>query len=171
MTETNDTLVVGVDIGGTKVAAGMVDRNGEIKIAFARRWWRTAAAAKHSQRWYLQSICFLRTMRKRETLIRGIGICAPGPLGSEDRSRDQSSKCSVLAQFSPGSGNRESLSRPGEGRERRERRGPRGIALGGRPRLSPHFLRRIGTGIGTGIVFDGKNLQRPNRRRAPKADI
>ena len=31
MTEANHTLVVGVDIGGTKVAAGLVDRNGEIK--------------------------------------------------------------------------------------------------------------------------------------------
>jgi len=31
MTETSNTLVVGVDIGGTKVAAGLVDRNGEIK--------------------------------------------------------------------------------------------------------------------------------------------
>ena len=31
MTKTNDTLVVGVDIASTKVAAGLVDRNGEIK--------------------------------------------------------------------------------------------------------------------------------------------
>ena len=31
MTTTDHTLVVGVDIGGTKVAAGVVNRNGEIQ--------------------------------------------------------------------------------------------------------------------------------------------
>jgi len=31
MTEPYDGLIVGVDVGGTKVAAGLVDSNGEIK--------------------------------------------------------------------------------------------------------------------------------------------
>ncbi len=80
MTGTDDTLVVGVDIGGTKVAAGLVNRNGEIKSQT-----RTPMAANGSSEEGLASVIsaidllFAQDPQAR-TLIRGIGICAPGPL-------------------------------------------------------------------------------------------
>jgi glucokinase len=80
MTKPNDTLVVGADIGGTKVAAGLVDRNGEIKTQV-----RTPMVANRGPGDGLAAVVsaidllFARDAKTR-SLIRGIGICAPGPL-------------------------------------------------------------------------------------------
>ncbi len=80
MTENNDALVVGVDIGGTKVAGGLVDRNGEIKTQV-----RTPMVANRDPGDGLAAVVsaidllFAHDANTR-TLIRGIGICAPGPL-------------------------------------------------------------------------------------------
>lgn len=80
MTKTNDTLVVGVDIGGTKVAAGLVNRNGEIKTQV-----RTPMVANKEPGEGLAAVVsaidlLLSHDAMARTLIRGIGICAPGPL-------------------------------------------------------------------------------------------
>jgi glucokinase len=80
MTETNDTLVVGVDVGGTKVAAGLVDSNGEIKTQV-----RTPMVAHGDGSEGLAAVVsaidlLFTNDPKARTLIRGIGICAPGPL-------------------------------------------------------------------------------------------
>ncbi len=80
MTEPNDALVVGVDIGGTKVAAGLVDRNGEIKTQV-----RTPMVANRGPDEGLAAVVsaidllFARDAKARSS-VRGIGICAPGPL-------------------------------------------------------------------------------------------
>ena len=80
MTKTNDTLVVGVDIGGTKVAAGLVDREGAIKSQT-----RTPMVANRDAGEGLAAVIsaidvlFAQDAKVRSK-IRGIGICAPGPL-------------------------------------------------------------------------------------------
>ena len=80
MTETNDTFVVGVDIGGTKVAAGLVDREGAIKSQT-----RTPMIANREASEGLAAVisaidALFAQDAKARTLNRGIGICAPGPL-------------------------------------------------------------------------------------------
>jgi glucokinase len=80
MTEPNDTLVVGVDIGGTKVAAGLVDREGAIKSQT-----RTPMVANRDAGEGLAAVIsaidvLFAQDAKARTKIRGIGICAPGPL-------------------------------------------------------------------------------------------
>ena len=80
MTEPNDTLVVGVDIGGTKVAAGLVDREGAIKSQT-----RTPMVANREAGEGLAAVIsaidvLFAQDAKARSLIRGIGICAPGPL-------------------------------------------------------------------------------------------
>ena len=80
MTKTNDTLVVGVDIGGTKVAAGLVDREGAIKSQT-----RTPMVANRDAGEGLAAVIsaidvLFAQDAKARTQIRGIGICAPGPL-------------------------------------------------------------------------------------------
>ena len=80
MTETNNTLVVGVDIGGTKVAAGLVDGHGEIKSQ-TRTPMVANRDAGEGLAAVLSAIDLLFTHdAKARTHIRGIGICAPGPL-------------------------------------------------------------------------------------------
>jgi glucokinase len=80
MTEPNDTLVVGVDIGGTKVAAGLVDREGAIKSQT-----RTPMVANREAGEGLAAVVSAIDLlfaqdTKARVRIRGIGICAPGPL-------------------------------------------------------------------------------------------
>lgn len=80
MTGTSNTLVVGVDVGGTKVAAGLVDRHGEIKTQV-----RTPMVANGDAGEGLAAVVsaidlVLDHDANTRSQIRGIGICAPGPL-------------------------------------------------------------------------------------------
>jgi glucokinase len=78
-----DDLVIGVDIGGTKVAAGLVDLGG--KVLFHTRNpmvcsdgpVRALAAVTQAIETVSAQATSIAEDRK---LIRGIGICSPGPL-------------------------------------------------------------------------------------------
>ncbi len=70
--------VIGVDIGGTKIAAGVVDNKGQILDditlpTLAQKGYKVSIQQVYKAIEYL-----LKTKKKSE--IKGIGICAPGPL-------------------------------------------------------------------------------------------
>jgi glucokinase len=76
----DNALRIGVDIGGTKVAAGLVDPFGEIIFKT-----RTEMVAIKGAREGLRSVTraideVLEVAAARGTRPSGIGICAPGPL-------------------------------------------------------------------------------------------
>ena len=149
-----DSLVVGVDIGGTKVAAGLVDSRGEI---CARS--RTPMIANDASRGLAAVSTAIRELLScspGQQQMPAIGICAPGPLNPvtgiiinppnvpgwhnfplrEEVRRlfrvsvkiDNDANAAALAETKWGAG-----------------RGYRNV-----------FYATIGTGIGTGIVFDGR---------------
>lgn len=153
---TQSGLAIGVDIGGTKVAAGLVDRCGEI-----RSQTRTPMAANGTAAAGLKAVTsaidsLLSADATLKTTIRGIGICSPGPLDPKTGvvvnppnlpcwrnfplaaeveaiyhvpvRVDNDANAAALAEVRWGAG-----------------RGYRYV-----------FYATIGTGIGTGIVFDGK---------------
>jgi glucokinase len=73
-------LIVGVDIGGTKVAAGLVDHSGTILAQS-----RTAMVANDAPRGLAAVAAAIEDLRSRAVSGAGfqphaIGICAPGPL-------------------------------------------------------------------------------------------
>ena len=72
-----DNLFVGVDIGGTKVAAGLVNANGDILSQT-----RIAMVANGSAADGLNAIlsAISKTLPSDSRSVHGIGICAPGPL-------------------------------------------------------------------------------------------
>ena len=78
-----DGLVIGVDIGGTKVAAGLVDPTGEILCHN-----RNPMVSNHGAASALDAVTqAIETasasavgVAGAHNLIRGIGICSPGPL-------------------------------------------------------------------------------------------
>jgi glucokinase len=147
--------VIGIDVGGTKVAAGLVDARGEIH---ARS--RTPMVANDAARGLAavrSAIAELQRCAGTFDAPQAIGICAPGPLnpisgmiinppnlpgwhnfplGDELRRIypgavvriDNDANAAALAEAKWGAG-----------------RGYRNV-----------FYATIGTGIGTGIVFDGK---------------
>ena len=153
---TTENLFVGVDVGGTKVAAGLVNSQGEI-VANLREPMVAdgdAAAGLASVTGAVDAL-FAANANAREA-IRGIGICAPGPLDpktgivinppnlkcwrnfplASELSRrygvavkiDNDANAAALAEVRWGAG-----------------RGYKNV-----------FYACIGTGIGTGIVFDGR---------------
>jgi glucokinase len=75
-----DSYVIGVDIGGTKVAAGFVNRSGEISHVTRVRMVSDseAAAGLSSVTEALDSL--LAKAQENHWTIRAIGVCAPGPL-------------------------------------------------------------------------------------------
>src|SRR5580765_2566651 len=71
-----DASYVGVDVGGTKVAAGLVDTNGRI-LSRIRVPMVSDASAEEGLNAVLSAI---EQVTAGSTTIAGIGICAPGPL-------------------------------------------------------------------------------------------
>jgi glucokinase len=148
-------IVVGVDIGGTKVAAGLVNAEGEI-LARNRTLMLTTGAPSNGLAAVSTAIRGLFTDASSQNQIAAIGICAPGPLNpktgviinppnlplwhnyalAEEMHRvynvsirvDNDANAAALAEAKWGAG-----------------RGYRNI-----------FYATVGTGIGTGIILDGR---------------
>jgi len=149
---------IGVDVGGTKVASGLVDSGGEITHQTRIPMVATDAAAGLAA--VTSAIDSVRAATNLEPelrgLISGIGICAPGPLDPRTgviinppnlpgwRNFPLASLISKSYRMPvrvDNDGNAAALAEAiwGAGR------GYRNI-----------FCATIGTGIGTGIVFDGR---------------
>ncbi|MFZ0138567.1 MAG: ROK family protein [Candidatus Sulfotelmatobacter sp.] len=156
--QVSDPCFIGVDVGGTKVAAGLVDSIGEIthqtRIPMAAADGAAGLAAVTAAIDTVRAV----TEHKPESkcLIAGIGICAPGPLDPRTGIvinppnlpgwrnfplAELISKSYGLPVRVDNDGNAAALAEAiwGAGR------GYRNV-----------FCATIGTGIGTGIVFDGR---------------
>jgi glucokinase len=151
----SDRLIVGVDVGGTKVAAGLVDARGEIRARSRAPMVATDAARGLAA--VGAALRELLSAPSRQEDVAAIGVCAPGPLNpltgviinppnvpawhnfplaaelrrlfpSAEVKIDNDANAAALAEAKWGAG-----------------RGYHNV-----------FYATIGTGIGTGIVFDGK---------------
>jgi glucokinase len=76
---TRDQLIIGVDIGGTKVAAGLIDYAGEIQQQ-VRKPMVSDSDAPAGLRAVQAAIEELYANGEDPAIVSGIGICAPGPL-------------------------------------------------------------------------------------------
>ena len=159
MTQTaGDDYNIGVDIGGTKVAAGLVSATG--KISDQTRVPMIANDAAAGLAAVITAIDSVRRLAasdaQTKAFIAGIGICAPGPLDPRTgvvvnppnlpgwRNFPLAAEVSKVYQMPvrlDNDGNAVALAEAlwGAGR------GYRNV-----------FAATIGTGIGTGIVFDGR---------------
>jgi glucokinase len=154
--ETNDTLVVGVDIGGTKVAAGLVNRKGEIKAHV-----RTPMVANREAGEGLAAVLsaidlLLDNDADARARIRGIGICAPGPLDPTTGVVINPPNVPCWRNF-PLAAEIEKVYRVPVKVENDANAAALAEAYWGAGRGYRHiFYAGIGTGIGTGIVFGGR---------------
>ena len=151
-----DEYVIGVDIGGTKVAAGLVNGAGEITHQARTPMVANDAAAGLAA--VIASIDSVRAASKADSKldvpVSGIGMCAPGPLDPRTgvvinppnlpgwRNFPLAAEISKIYHLPvrvDNDGNAAALAEAlwGAGR------GYRNV-----------FCATIGTGIGTGIVFD-----------------
>ena len=143
--------ILGVDIGGTKVAVGIVDSEGKI-LAQGRK---PMVASGTAQAGLDAVIGAIDSMMSPGPEIGSIGICAPGPLDPKSgvvlnppnvpcwRNFSLASEISAKYKVPVKVDNDANAAALAEGRW--------GAARGFRY----VFYATIGTGIGTGIVFDG----------------
>jgi glucokinase len=150
----NNRPFLGVDIGGTKVAVGLVDGNGKI-LAQGRKPMiatDTAEAGLHAVTVAIDSLI----PSASESEIQGIGICAPGPLDPKTgvvlnppnlpcwRNFSLAEKLAAKYRIPVKVDNDANAAALAETRW--------GAARG----FHYVFYATIGTGIGTGIVLDGR---------------
>jgi glucokinase len=159
MTQTSrNTYIIGVDVGGTKVAAGLVTSCGEISAQTRTPMVASDAAAGLaaviSAIDSVRSTAFLKS--EGDHSISGIGICAPGPL-------DPRAGVVVNPPNLPGWRNfplAAEVSKVYRLPVRLDNDGNAAAlaeALWGAGRGYKNvFCTTIGTGIGTGIVCDGR---------------
>lgn len=146
------SVYVGVDVGGTKVAAGLVDANGRV-TSQSRVPMLSQGSAEDGLRSVLSAI--ERAIRGSAT-IAGIGICAPGPLDPTTgvilnppnvpcwRNFPLAESVRKVHQVTVKVDNDANAAALAETRW--------GAARG----YKNVFYATIGTGIGTGIILDGK---------------
>ena len=156
MMEISQSLFVGVDIGGTKVAAGLVDRSGEIKTQV-----RTPMVANRNAKDGLAAVVsaidllFAHDPKTRPS-IAGIGICAPGPLDPYAGVVVNPPNLPCWRGF-PLAAEVEKVYRIAVRLENDANAAALAEAHWGAGRGYRHiFYTSLGTGVGTGIVCDGR---------------
>ena len=146
-------LFVGVDIGGTKVAAGLVNANGEINSP-VRVPMITSRSAQQGLGSVLNAI--ERVLPKNHSGIGGIGICSAGPLDPNTGVILNPPNLPCWTNFPLAESVQKLYSLPvkvdndANGAALAEARW--GAARG----YANVFYATLGTGIGTGIVSNGK---------------
>jgi glucokinase len=154
--EPYDPLVVGVDVGGTKVAAGLVDHTGKI-TAQTRTPMVANGEASDGLAAVISAIDLLfadDTQTRR--LIRGIGICSPGPLDPKTGVVLNPPNVPCWRNF-PLAAEVEKVYRVAVKVENDANAAALAEAHWGAGRgYRRVFYTSIGTGIGTGVVFDGR---------------
>jgi len=153
MTPKTGGPVLGVDIGGTKVAVGIVDREGKI-LAQGRQPMSANGTAEAGLEAVAKAIDSMMA-NESEHKIKSIGICAPGPLDPKTgvvlnppnvpcwRNFPLAEKISAQYKVPVKIDNDANAAALAE-------------TLWGAARGFRYvFYATVGTGIGTGIVFDG----------------
>ena len=150
------TIALGVDIGGTKVAAGLVDAQGNIlfqtRVAMAARG---SAAEGVSAVQSAIELAFSARPEARSGLT-GIGICAPGPLDPVTGVilNPPNVPCwrnfPLAAEVQRVTGISARLDNDGNAAALAEALWGAGVGY------RNVFYATLGTGIGAGIIFDGR---------------
>src|SRR6266571_7095913 len=145
-------IIVGVDVGGTKVAAGLVDANGEI-LSQQRVTMISNDSAERGLQAVLSAIA--QVVPDGASAVTGIGICAPGPLDPTTGVILNPPNVPCWRNFPLA----ESIQKTYHGPVRVDN-DANAAALaetrwGAARGYRNVFYASIGTGIGTGIIFDG----------------
>jgi glucokinase len=144
---------VGVDVGGTKVAAGLVNGDGEISAQV-----RVAMVADSSPRRGLDSVlsAITHVIPHGAQDIAGIGICAPGPLDPQTGVILNPPNLPCWRNFPLAAAVRKQYSVPVKVDNDANAAALAEARWGAGRGYRNVFYATIGTGIGTGIVFDGE---------------
>lgn len=143
--------ILGVDIGGTKVAVGIVDGEGKI-LAQGRK---PMVASGTAQAGLEAVVSAIDSMLSAGPEIGGIGICAPGPLDPKSGIVLNPPNVPCWRNFSLASEIRARYQVPVKIDNDANAAALAEARWGAARGFHYVFYATIGTGIGTGIVFDG----------------
>lgn len=147
-------IVVGVDIGGTKVAAGLVNGNGEI-LARSKTPMLTAGPASNGLMAVSTAIRGLFAGGTSPLPIAAIGICAPGPLNPETGVIINPPNLAIWHNYPLAEQMRRTYNVPVKVDNDANAAALAEAKWGAGRGYRNLFYASVGTGIGTGIVFDG----------------
>jgi glucokinase len=151
----HESLLIGVDIGGTKIAAGIVTCDGEIRNQIrvpmiSREGPEIALAA------VVSAIDSLYAAVKDHASIGGIGICAPGPLDPNTGVIVNPPNLPCWRNFPLSSEIAKKYATPIKVDNDANAAALAESRWGAGQGFKNIFYATIGTGIGTGIIFDRK---------------
>ena len=148
--------VIGVDVGGTKVAAGVVNHFGEISATTRVRMVSDQSAADGFNA-VAEAIDHLLKMQKEQKwAIRGIGICAPGPLDPNTGVVINPPNVTCWRNFPLAAEVFARYHLPVKIENDANAAALAEVLWGAGKGFSKVFYFSIGTGIGTGLVLDGQ---------------
>ncbi len=150
----SDGLVIGVDVGGTKVAAGFVNSDGEItnQVRVPMVASGDSAAGFAAVRAAIDSL--LSVGPKGQT-IHGIGICSPGPLDPRTGVVINPPNLPCWRHFPLAAEVSRAYRLPVKVDNDANAAGLAEALWGAGVGHRNVFYATIGTGIGTGMIFDG----------------
>ena len=151
-------FIVGVDIGGSKIAAGLVTPTGEIhyhtRVPMLPNDGPAAGLATVVKA--IDQVCAKAAGSGCDRLLRGIGICCPGPLDPNTGVIINPPNLPCWREFPLADGISQKYKVPVKV-DNDANAAALAEALWGAGRGYRNiFLTILGTGIGTGIVFDGR---------------
>ena len=148
-----DDLVLGVDIGGTKVAVGLVDREGKI-LSQGRKPMVANGTADAGLQAVVDAIDSVPPLNGKK--LQSIGICAPGPLDPKSGVVLNPPNLPCWRNFPLAQKIRTRYNLPVVVDNDANAAALAETRWGAARGYKYVFYATIGTGIGTGIVFDGR---------------
>jgi glucokinase len=148
-------LTLGVDIGGTKVAVGLVDREGTI-VAHGRRPMVAHGTAEQGLQAVVDAINSLSAEAEKSGGFQSIGICAPGPLDPRSGVILNPPNLPCWRNFPLAERIAQKYSQPVKVDNDANAAALAETIWGAARGRRYVFYGTIGTGIGTGIVFDSR---------------
>jgi len=147
-------MTIGVDIGGTKVAAGLVDASGSIssKVRVPMVATGDAATGFAAVRNAVEAV-FAECPEAR-TAVKGIGICSPGPLDPKTGVVLNPPNVPCWRGFPLAAETERAFGVAARVDNDANAAGLAEVLWGAGAGYANVFYATLGTGIGTGIVFD-----------------
>jgi glucokinase len=151
-----EEIVIGVDVGGTKVAAGLVDSLGKI-LCQVRRPMVADQGAEAGLASVIEAIKALSEPDQgRRACFRGIGICSPGPLDPKTGIVINPPNLPCWREFPLADEVAQIYKVPVKVDNDANAAGLAEARWGAGRGYGNILYATIGTGIGTGIVLDGR---------------
>jgi glucokinase len=146
---------IGVDIGGTKVAAGFVNRSGEISHVTRVRMVSDSDAATGLNSVTEAVDSLLAVAQQNHWTVRAIGICAPGPLDPYTGVVINPPNLTCWRNFPLAAEISNRYHLPVKIENDANAAALAEVLWGAGKDYSKAFYISIGTGIGTGFILDG----------------